>query len=437
MVTAAGRLVRILLQFCRAATAILLALALCASAASAQSASSGGFTSRDIAVRDRLIAAQENQLDYYRCRFGVDVSAVRGGCTDGSPTPGFSRPGMFEGSPTPGEIAARDELIALQEALLNVYRCRYGMDTHAVGGGCEQFATAGGAAAPGDGALLSPAEAIADGGLPKGLVTPTGMTVAVAGRDGDGYRVVTPCGNHATVRTGRPLRDVRVVIDPGHGGPFDTGPRGPNGLVEKDLNLILSRAVLEELASRGITASTTRTGDYGTLLRVRALFADALGAEALVSLHHNAPTFATGATPGSEVFVQSESRQSARADSARLGGLLYGEITEALSRFTSVRWSRLRDAGVLRVLVPDGRDAYGMIRRPNLPAVLVEYGYLSNPSEAALFATDEYISAAAKATANAIEAYLNTDRPGTEVRSQPRVFIPGNATSRCAEVELE
>ena len=425
-----------LLQLCRAATAVLLALALGASAASAQNVPSGGFTSGDIAVRDRLIAAQESQLDYYRCRFGVDVSAVSGGCADGSPNPGLGRPGVFEGLPTFVEVAARDRLIARQEALLNVYRCRYGMDTHAVRGGCEQFANAG-SAAPGSGALLLPADAIADGGLPKGLVTPAGVTVAVAGRDGDAYRVVTPCGNHATVRTGRPLRDVRVVIDPGHGGSFDTGPRGPNGLVEKDLNLTLSRAVLGELNSRGIAAATTRTGDYGTLLRVRALFADALGAEALVSLHHNAPTFATSAAPGSEVFVQSESRQSARADSARLGGLLYGEITEALSRFTGVRWSRLRDAGVLRVLVPDGRDAYGMIRRPNLPAVLVEYGYLSNPSEAALFATDEYISAAAKATANAIEAYLNTDRPGTEVRSQPRVFTPGNATSRCADVELE
>ncbi|MCY4272371.1 MAG: N-acetylmuramoyl-L-alanine amidase [bacterium] len=433
---ASGRLARALPRFFRLGAVSLLALALGASAAGAQGASPGGSTPEDVVARDSLIAAQETLLNFFRCQFGLDVEAVPGGCADGYPTRGFSPPGEFEGIPSAEDIAVRDRLVAVQEALLNTYRCRYGVDIHAVAGGCQQFAPAERTARPAAD-LLTAAEAVAEGGLPRGLVTPSGVTVAVAGRDGDGYRVVTPCGNNATVSKGRPLRNVRVVIDPGHGGASDSGPYGPNGLVEKNLNLTLSRAVLGELASRGITASTTRTGDYDTLLSVRAGFADALGAEALVSLHHNAPTFATGSVPGTEVFVQSASRQVARADSARLGGLLYAEITEALSRFKGVRWSRLSDAGVLRVLVPDGRDAYGMIRRPNLPATLVEYGYLSNPSEAALFATDEYIAVAAKATANAIEAYLNTDRSGAEVRSPPRVFTPQRAPSRCTEVELE
>ena len=273
--------------------------------------------------------------------------------------------------------------------------------------------------------------------LPLALITPAGVPVAVLGRADGGFLVRTPCGATATVSAGWPIDEARVVIDPGHGGSYDVGAVGPNGLAERDLNLTLSDAVLKELSARGIAAATTRTGHYGSLLSVRAAFADALGADALVSIHHNAPTWRTGGMPGTEVFVQSASTQQARATSARLGGLLYEEITAALDDFDGIAWSRLSDAGVLRVLLPEGGDAYGMIRRPAVPAVLVEYGYLSNPSEAALFATDEYIRTAAKATVNAIEAYLRTDRPGAELVSRPRVFNPALAPTRCNDVALE
>lgn len=272
---------------------------------------------------------------------------------------------------------------------------------------------------------------------PDGLVTPTGVPVAVLGLTESGYLVRTPCGHNAEVSEGVFITGARVMIDPGHGGPVDTGAIGPNGLIERDLNLTLSFAVIEELNGRGISAVSTRTGDYPTSLSVRSLLADDLGVEALVSIHHNAPTWALGSTPGSEVFIQSASVDSPRADSARLGGLLYEEITAALATFDDVRWSRAAGAGVLRVLSSRGSDAYGMIVRPQVPAVLLEYGYLSNPSEAALFATDEYIEVAARATADAIDAYLHTDRPGTGFVQRPRIFDPQRAPSFCEDPVLE
>ncbi len=277
----------------------------------------------------------------------------------------------------------------------------------------------------------------AEEGNPRGLITPRGVPVAVLGRVGSGYLVRTPCGNTAEVSDGQPINGAQIVLDPGHGGWYDTGAVGPNGLVERDLNLTLSRAIQMELADRDISAVLARTSSYGSLLSVRAALADDLGADAIVSIHHNAPTGRRSSAPGTEVFVQSVSRSEPQADSARLGGLLYEEITAALSGFPNIQWGRHADAGVLRVLLPDGHDAYGMIRRPNVPAVLIEYGFLSNPSEAALFATDGYISVASKATADAIEAYLNTDRLGTGFISRPRVFNPARAPSRCEEVTLE
>ena len=273
--------------------------------------------------------------------------------------------------------------------------------------------------------------------LPRALITPTGVPVTVIGRAGNGYLVRTPCGNAAQIATGEPIGEVHVVLDPGHGGRFEKGAIGPNGLTEERLNLTLSRAVLAELARRNIPATTTRTGNYGLLLSVRAAFADALGADALVSLHHNAPTWSSRDSPGTEVYVQSNDDETPRPASERLGGLLHEEITTTLGMFADVTWSGLADAGVLRVLLPAGGDAYGMIRRPAIPAVVVEYGYLSNISEAELFATEEYIDAAASATADAIEAYLNTDRPGTGFVERPRRFDPARVTSRCDEIPLE
>lgn len=432
-----SRFARALPQFACAAGASILALALCGTAVGAQFAPGGAFASEDIAKRDNLVAAQETLLNVYRCQFGVDIEAVVGGCTNGLPSRGFSQPGVFEGIPTPEDIAVRDQLIAVQESLLNAYRCRFDfeIDIRIVPEGCPVPADSDTPPFIMLDPLVRPGDL--DGDFPPGLITPTGVSVAVLGITDGAFAVRTPCGRMSQVSAGLPLQGVRVVIDPGHGGAYDGGATGPNGLDEGDLNLTLSYAVLNELSSRGIPAASTRTGHYGTLLSVRAAFADALGAEALVSIHHNAPTFATGTEPGTEVFVQSASGEQARADSARLGGLLHQEITKALSGFENVAWSRLPDAGVLRVLSPRGGDAYGMISRPMLPAVLLEYGYLSNPSEAALFATDEYIRVAAKATANAIEAYLNTDRLGTEVVRQPRVFNPSRAPSHCNEVALE
>ena len=272
---------------------------------------------------------------------------------------------------------------------------------------------------------------------PSAVLTPLGVPVAVLEQTGAGYLVRTPCGSTAVVSAGVPIGSPQVVIDPGHGGKWDTGAVGPNGLIERDLNLKLSRAVLEELSRRGIPAATTRTGDYGVLLSVRAALADALVADALISIHHNAPTWSRSELPGTEVFVQSATDQQPRPGSARLGGLLYEEITAALATFDNIYWSRLPDAGVLRVLLPSGDDTYGMLRRPAVPAALVEYGYLSNHSEAELFATDEYIRIAAIATADAISAYLRTDRPGSGFIQKPRTFDPSSASVPCDDPALE
>ena len=100
------------------------------SVAAAQSAS-------DVEVRDQLIANQENLLNTYRCLYGVDVDVVPGGCSN----PVTVTPGVAPPNPTQQDIDVRDGLIQNQEALLNVYRCRFNVDTQLVPGGCPDTPT--------------------------------------------------------------------------------------------------------------------------------------------------------------------------------------------------------------------------------------------------------------------------------------------------------
>lgn len=265
------------------------------------------------------------------------------------------------------------------------------------------------------------------------LVTPTGVVVAVLEQTSTGYLVRTPCGGETVVGSGTPVGGISVVIDPGHGGEVDTGAVGPNGLMEKHLNLELSQALQAKLIVREIPVLLTRTADYTTLLGVRGALADHVGADLILSVHHNAPTPGASLRPGTEVFIQSNS-----ADSRRVGELVWDRVVEALSEF-DVQWSAAPDAGVLRVLSTRGNDAYGMIRGPDTVAALAELGYISSRPEAELFNTNEYIEAASEALADAISDYLGGAENGSGFVAEPRVFNPqpGIGGSVCVDPALD
>ncbi|MXZ78639.1 MAG: zinc-dependent peptidase [Acidimicrobiia bacterium] len=95
-------------------------------------------TAEDVKQRDQLIANQENLLNTYRCLFGVDTDVVPGSC----PNPDVVVPGVTPEKPSQQDLDVRDGLIQNQEALLNVYRCRFDVDTEIVPGGCVDGAPA-------------------------------------------------------------------------------------------------------------------------------------------------------------------------------------------------------------------------------------------------------------------------------------------------------
>lgn len=271
----------------------------------------------------------------------------------------------------------------------------------------------------------------ADEELPPALLTPGGVLVAVTGGGSSGYWVTTPCGRPAHVSKGRPIRGTTVVLDPGHGGEVDTGAVARTGMAEKQLNLTVAQLTRLLLQLRGIDTVLTRSFDHASRLWVRSNLADVLGAEILVSIHHNAPTPGPSDDPGIEVFVQRDSEQS-----KRLGGLLWEETRSGLGRF-DVAWAAADDAGVMTVLNTRGDDAYGMIRHPETPSALVELGYISNPAEAELHLRPAYVWMASLSVATAIERYLETEDGGSGY-VEGRIFNPrpGIGSDLCVDPAL-
>jgi len=269
-------------------------------------------------------------------------------------------------------------------------------------------------------------------GPPVAWITPSGVPVAVTSADGETVEVMTPCGSPVALTEGTPVHEVDVVIDPGHGGQIDTGAVGEGGLAEKEINLAVSLAIHDLLAERGIPSFLTRVGDYPIPIRTRAAYSDLVDARAIVSIHHNAPLAAASEIPGVEIFVQSDTPES-----ARLGGLIYERTMATLSEF-DVDWVRAPDAGVMTVLNSEGEDAYGMVRRPAAPSALVELGYIANPAEARLYTNPAYAPAVSAAVADAIEVFLTSDEMGSPL-VQGRDFDPAGGVGRdqCIEPDLE
>ena len=114
----------------------LLGQLLWSAGATAQGADGSEATVQQVQVRNELIAAQESLLNIYRCRFDIDTEIVPGGCQDGYPVLGATAADEFKGTPSDNDIAVRDQLIAAQESLLNDYRCRFDIDTEIVPRGC-------------------------------------------------------------------------------------------------------------------------------------------------------------------------------------------------------------------------------------------------------------------------------------------------------------
>jgi N-acetylmuramoyl-L-alanine amidase len=163
-----------------------------------------------------------------------------------------------------------------------------------------------------------------------------------------------------SVPTNRAPQAITVAIDAGHGGR-DAGALSPHGIEEKDANLRVARALRDELAARGYNVVMTRDKDVAVALYDRPKKAHAAGADAFISIHHNAPP------------VDRDPR------TVRYGVVYaWNDIGERLGRALNGRLARelgkdgVKSNGTLR-------GNYAVTRNPEIPSCLVEVDFITSP----------------------------------------------------------
>ena len=176
-----------------------------------------------------------------------------------------------------------------------------------------------------------------------------------------------------------------VVIDPGHGGR-DSGAVGINGLKETDVVLDVSRIVTKILIQKGISVRMTRNKDVELDLSPRVSLANKTDSDIFVSIHANASRGKKRYINGIETFYYSGWK----------GRLLAEKIQKEILRVSPGS----PDRGVRR-----GR--YFVIKKTNMPAVLVEIGFVTGRLDARRLEKRIHRKRVAYAIAKGILQYLN------------------------------
>ena len=154
---------------------------------------------------------------------------------------------------------------------------------------------------------------------------------------------------------------VTIILDAGHGG-YDNGASF-QGRKEKDDNLRVTLAVGRKLEEAGYNVLYTRTTDRYDSPFEKAQIANRSGADYFISFHRN-----SGENPntynGTQALVY-----EANTEAARLGKAINDELVEF----------GFKDLGVVE------RPGLVVLRRTQMPAVLMELGFINNEADNQLF----------------------------------------------------
>jgi len=197
-----------------------------------------------------------------------------------------------------------------------------------------------------------------------------------------------------------PLKDVVITVDPGHGGR-DPGTRHQN-ILEKDLNLEISKILRDTLLEQGATVHMIREEDEdlsskwdsgkkrGDLYR-RILLIQKVKSDLYLSIHLN--WYNNSYHQGAEVLY----------NSINPNNKILGE--KIMESFTKKTYTKRR-------LITT--DLY-LYRNTRVPGVLIECGFLSNPNERYLLQTEKYQKKVAKVITDGVIEYIKEIKKDTKV----------------------
>ena len=181
-----------------------------------------------------------------------------------------------------------------------------------------------------------------------------------------------------------------IVLDPGHGGT-EVGALGKiDGKVvvqEKELNLTISNMVLKILQEKGYNVIATRTTDTYVGLTNRAEIANSANAALFVSIHNN--SFETSEPKGTLTMYA--------YDEAKEGASFSGKAAASIMQKELVKGTEGRDRGLLK------NAQIVVLKKTNMPAILVECLFMSNEEDLAELLKEERLEQIAIHIAEGIE----------------------------------
>lgn len=178
-----------------------------------------------------------------------------------------------------------------------------------------------------------------------------------------------------------------VIIDPGHGG-MDPGSIGLNGVREADLTLQISKHMMAELETRGVSCTLTRSEDVHVEMSHRV--ADAAKANCLVSVHCNA-------------------HENPEANGVETIYPAPGGSSKALANYVQqamVKHLYGRNRGIKASPSAEIPRKLYVLATADCPAVIAECGFITNAGDASHLGDGG--KAAGKALAEGVIAFLSS-----------------------------
>ena len=182
-----------------------------------------------------------------------------------------------------------------------------------------------------------------------------------------------------------PLKDIKITIDPGHGGT-ESGATGCLGDKEKDVNLSIAQKLEKLLTNAGANVYMTRDTDSDISLSARTINSNKNGSHIFISIHNNAlpDSLANLKSSGSEAYYYYPQAK-----------ILAQKLIEAISSGTGFKNNGVK------------QRSFAVIRNTDAVSVLLELGYIINPDDNAKLLDEEYQQKFAQSIVNGLENYLN------------------------------
>lgn len=192
-----------------------------------------------------------------------------------------------------------------------------------------------------------------------------------------------------------PLTGKVIVLDAGHGG-IDGGAER-DGIMEKDITLIVAEKTRDYLQEQGAVVILTREGDYDLAtnhtksvarrktedLQARVETINNAGADFFASIHLN--SFPSSSSKGAQTFY-------------------YGSLIENEKAAKFVQDELRKSLENTDRIAKQIQHVY-LMKQAKIPGVLVEVGFLSHSKERELLTTEEYQNKIAEALYRGILRY--------------------------------